>query len=168
MADNFNLDDILDEYSDKAKNVTPLSDADVDELIGAEVKKEEKADKTEKKSIIDDSIFDEVIDDGRPKETIKAEVKGDNQNGGIDDVDVDAIVEEAVSDVKDTPILEDEEPTLVKDGKMNKVDDFTLPDIEVDDSEPSGDEDDANETNDAKKHKKGQVRQHRENEFWQN
>ena len=155
MADNFNLDDILDEYSDKAKNVTPLSDADVDELIGAEVKKEEKADKTEKKSIIDDSIFDEVIDDGRPKETIKAEVKGDNQNGGIDDVDVDAMVEEAVSDVKDTPILEDEEPTLVKDGKMNKVDDFTLPDIEVDDSEPSGDEDDANETNDAKKHKKG-------------
>ena len=155
MADNFNLDDILDEYSDKAKNVTPLSDADVDELIGAEVKKEEKADKTEKKSIIDDSIFDEVIDDGRPKETIKAEVKGDNQNGGIDDVDVDAMVEEAVSDVKDTPILEDEEPTLVKDGKINKVDDFTLPDIEVDDSEPSVDEDDANETNDAKKHKKG-------------
>lgn len=155
MADNFNLDDILDEYSDKAKNVTPLSDADVDELIGAEAKKEEKADKTEKKSIIDDSIFDEVIDDGRPKETIKAEVKGDNQNGGIDDVDVDAMVEEAVSDVKDTPILEDEEPTLVKDGKMNKVDDFTLPDIEVDDSEPSVDEYDANETNDAKKHKKG-------------
>ena len=156
MADNFNLDDILDEYSDKAKNVTPLSDADVDELIGADEKKEDKADKTEKKSIIDDSIFNEVIDDGRPKETIKAEVNGgDNSNGGIDDIDIDAMVEKAVSDVGDTPVLENEEPTLVNDNKPNNVDSFTLPDIEVDDAEISDNENNFNETDNVKKHSKG-------------
>ncbi len=155
MADNFNLDDILDEYSDKAKNVTPLSDADVDELIGADVKKEDEADKTEKKSIIDDSIFNEVIDDGRPKEVTEAEASGDNSNGGIDDVDIDAMVEEAVSDVEDTPALEDEEPTLVNDKKSNNVDSFTLPEIEVDDSSLLENEDDTHETSETRKHKKG-------------
>ncbi len=152
MADNFDLDDILDEYSDKAKNVTPLSDADVDALIGANAKDEDKADKTERQSIIDDSIFNEVIDDGRPKDTVKTEVKSENLNGGIDDMDVDSLIEEAVSDVEDTPILEDEEPTLVKEDKLNNIDDFTLPDIEVDETDNtvagSG-------TEDAKKHKKG-------------
>ena len=155
MADNFNLDDILDEYSDKAKNVTPLSDADVDELIGADEKKEDKADKTEKKSIIDDSIFNEVIDDGRPKEVTEAEASGDNSNGGIDDVDIDAMVEEAVSDVEDTPALEDEEPTLVNDKKSNNVDSFTLPEIEVDDSSLLENKENTHETSETRKHKKG-------------
>ena len=149
MADNFDLDDILDEYSDKAKSVTPLSDADVDALIGVDAKDEDKADKTERQSIIDDSIFNEVIDDGRPKDTVKTEVKIENSNGGIDDMDVDSLVEEAVSDVEDTPALQDEEPTLVKDDNLNNVDDFTLPDIEVDDADAEF------ETDDAKKHKKG-------------
>ncbi len=134
MADNFNLDDILDEYSDKAKSVNPLSDADVDALIGAGVKKEEKTDKTEKKSFIDDSIFEEVIDDGRPKEAIKAEAKKDGESGGIEDIDVDTLVDEAVSDVEDTPVLQDEDPTLVKDDKYDNVDNFELPDIEVEDN----------------------------------
>ena len=147
MADNFDLEDILDEYSDKARNVTPLSDADVDELIGAGIKNEDKAVQTYRKSIIDDSIFDEVIDDGRPKETIKAEVKSEKSNGGIDDVDIDNLINEAVSGVKDTPILQDNEPTLVKEGKLNKIDDFTLPDIEADDTFYDDD--------DVKKHKKG-------------
>lgn len=136
MADNFNLDDILDEYSDKAKSVNPLSDADVDALIGAGIKKEDKTDKTERKSFIDDSIFDEVIDDGRPKEAIKTEVKSGSKNGGIEDIDVDSLVDEAVSNVEDTPILQDEEPTLVKDDKSDNIDDFILPDIEVDDNAP--------------------------------
>lgn len=158
MADNFNLDDILDEYSDKAKNVTPLSDADVDELIGAGIKDGDKSDKTERKSIIDDSIFDEVIDDGRPGKTIEAEAKGDGSNSGIDEVDIDDLINEAVSGVKDTPALEDEEPTLVKDGKSNKVDDFTLPDIEIDNDENFENEDDEDYSSDSeeegkKKHK---------------
>ena len=136
MADNFNLDDILDEYSDKAKSVNPLSDADVDALIGAGIKEEEKADKTERKSLIDDSIFDEVIDDGRPKEAIKTETKNNSIIGGIEDIDVDLLVDEAVSNVEDTPVLQDEEPTLVKDDKSDSIDDFTLPEIEVDDNAP--------------------------------
>lgn len=136
MADNFNLDDILDEYSDKAKSVNPLSDADVDALIGAGIKEEEKADKTERKSFIDDSIFDEVIDDGRPKEAIKTETKNNSISGGIEDIDVDLLVDEAVSNVEDTPVLQDEEPTLVKDDKSDSIDDFTLPEIEVDDNAP--------------------------------
>lgn len=142
MADNFNLDDILDEYSEKAKSVNPLSDADVDALIGAGTKKEDKADKTERKSFIDDSIFDEVIDDGRPKEAIKTEIKSDSKNGGIEDIDVDSLVDEAISNVEDTPILQDEEPTLVKDDKSDNIDDFILPDIEVDDNDPELDYDD--------------------------
>lgn len=137
MADNFNLDDILDEYSDKAKSVNPLSDADVDALIGAGVKKEAKTDKTERKSFIDDSIFDEVIDDGRPKEAIKTEVKSGIKNGGIEDIDVDSLVDEAISNVEDTPILQDEDPTLVKDDKTDNIDDFVLPDIEVNDDSPA-------------------------------
>lgn len=136
MADNFNLDDILDEYSDKAKSVNPLSDADVDALIGAGIKKEDKTDKTERKSFIDDSVFDEVIDDGRPKEAIKTEAKKDNKSGGIEDIDVDSLVDEAISNVEDTPILQDEDPTLVKDDKTDNIDDFILPDIEVDDNAP--------------------------------
>lgn len=136
MADNFNLEDILDEYSDKAKSVNPLSDADVDALIGAGIKKEDKTDKTERKSFIDDSIFDEVIDDGRPKEAIKTEAKKDNKSGGIEDIDVDSLVDEAISNVEDTPILQDEDPTLVKDDKTDNIDDFILPDIEVDDNAP--------------------------------
>lgn len=155
MADNFNLDDILDEYSDKAKSVTPLSDADVDALIGADTKDEDKTDKTERQSIIDDSIFDEVIDDGRPKETIETGVKSENSSGGIEDVDIDSLVDEAVSNVEDTPILQDEEPTLVTEDKANNVEDFTLPDIEVGDDTLNENESEYVEDNKAKKHKKG-------------
>ncbi len=132
MADNFDLEDILDEYSDMARNVTPLSDADVDELLGVSPKDEDIADITKRKSIIDDSIFDEVIDDGRPKKTIEAEVKGEKSNGGIDDLDIDNLIDEAVSGVKDTPILQDNEPTLVKEDRLN---DFAIPDVEADDDE---------------------------------
>ena len=151
MADNFNLDDILDEYSDKAKSVNPLSDADVDALIGADIKQEDKTDKTERKSFIDDSIFDEVIDDGRPEKTntIKTETHSDNKNGGIEDIDIDSLVDEAVSNVEDTPILQDEDPTLVKEGKIRNLDDFTLPEIEVDDAVPERGSDN------SKKGKKG-------------
>lgn len=149
MADNFNLDDILDEYSDKAKSVNPLSDADVDALIGAGIKQEDKTDKTERKSFIDDSIFDEVIDDGRPEKTIKTENHSDNKIGGIEDIDTDSLVNEAVSNVEDTPILQDEDPTLVKKGEINNLDDFTLPEIEVDDAVPERGSDN------TKKNKKG-------------
>ncbi len=148
MADNFNLDDILDEYSDKAKSVNPLSDADVDALIGADVKQEEGTDKTERKSIIDESIFDEVIDDGRPKETIKTETISESKNGGIEDLDIDSLIDEAVSDVEETPIMQDEDPTLVKDEKIKNLDDFTLPEIEVEDHVQE-------QSSDNKKNKKG-------------
>ena len=138
MADNFNLDDILDEYSDKAKSVNPLSDADVDALIYADSGQEDKTDKTERKSIIDDSIFEEVIDDGRPKKTVKIEVDSNNNKDGIENIDIDSLVDEAVSDVKRTPALQDEDPTLVKEGKTKNLDDFTLPEIEVDDADYDG------------------------------
>lgn len=138
MANNFTLDDILDEYSDKAKSTSKVSDEDVDELIGSFNTKTEVPDENADQKIIDDSIFNEVIDDGRQSVDSKIvdatykdmgiDEKTSPKETSVEDIDVSELVSESIDGAEEIEEIEED-----------SIDEFSVPDID-DEAVVDGDE----------------------------
>lgn len=123
MADKFSLDDILEEYSSKAKNAREKSDFDVEKLLEETVAK--------KKSHEIASQIAEAYENSEADEaSTQTEAKESNNAAPLDDVEVSAS-----RSVKD----DEEQPKVIRQGDIESVDVDVLVESAVDGVEVADD-----------------------------